>query len=114
MRLSTPGRPDGVEFSFEQAEDRMRWLELQGEREEILEVEGTWVMGNVDSGRYELVAADVRYRGPVSEAALAEMKSPSLSLGSVVNARLRRVTHFHDDDLVEPKVEHILEAIRSK
>jgi len=98
-----------AQFTAEMAKERLDWIELVDTQENVLDVLGILVGGNVESRTYVLAVDEDHYRGRVLDTALDELRR--VALGSDVRARLLRVVKAQVDGIVTPREEFYLESI---
>jgi len=108
LRIRT-NRGTTVRFTAQMARDRLDWIDLVETKENVLDLRGVLVGGNVESGSYVLAVEDRHYRGKVLDSALGELRR--VALGSQVRARLLRVVKEQVDGIVTPLESFYLESI---
>lgn len=111
MTMRTKTMPEPVLFTKVQARQRMEWLELNGIREETLHLVGVLVGGNVESNHYDLTVGEDHYSGRMTDMAATELHG--IKFGATVKADVRMLTHYHEDAIVNEKIEYELEHIES-
>jgi len=110
MKWSTGTMSERVVFTREQANQRIEWLELHGERVESLSLQGILEGGNVQSRRFDLKVGDEHYPGRVAEEAVESMRS--VRFGATVDAEIRVITKYHEDAVGLSKTEYELVDVR--
>lgn len=108
LAIRTRKHPFAARMSAGQARDRQQWLELLGESQQEMEVEGILAGGNTESSRFELLVEDERYKGHASSRAVDQMKS--ITFGAAVAAKLIVITRYHEDDAAQ-KEEYVLDSV---
>ena len=98
-----------VLFTAQMAQNRLDWIALVETKENVLELLGVLVGGNVESKTYVLSVEDEHYRGKVLDTALDELRR--VALGSQVRAKLLRVVKEQVDGIVAPREDFYLESI---
>lgn len=102
---------ESAHFTAQMARERLDWIALVETAENTLDVRGTLVGGNVESKTYVLAVDDEHYRGRILDTALDELRR--VALGASVRARLLRIVKAQVDDIVAPREEFYLEAIKA-
>lgn len=97
IRWSTRTRPEPIVFTKEQAVQRIEWLSLQGERVDEVVLTGVLDGGRVEARKFDLMVGDELYSGRVAEEAVELLKT--VKFGATVEATLRIVTRYHEDEV---------------
>lgn len=98
-----------IVFTAQMAKERLEWIDRVETKENVLELRGVLVGGNVERKNYVLSVGDDHYRGKVLESALDELRR--VALGSRVRVKLLRVVKEQVDGIVTPREDYYLESI---
>lgn len=98
-----------VLFTAQMAQDRLDWIDQVETNENVLDLRGVLVGGNVESKTYVLAVGEEHYRGRVLDTALDELRC--VALGSHVRAKLLLVVKEQVDGIVAPREDYYLESI---
>lgn len=100
-----------TQFTAKMAQDRLNWIELVETKENVLDLNGVLVGGNVENKTYVLAVDEEHFRGKVLDTALDELRR--VALGAQVRAKLLRVVKEQVDGIVTPREDYYLEAIEA-
>jgi hypothetical protein len=112
VKLRTRVSPYGVTLSADVAAYRAAWMETP-EREPqkgVFDVIGILRAGDLDKKNFRIKAEDSSYKGTVSKDAQDQMR---IELGTVVRARLERITKFKTKASSRPTISYILQSIHA-